>query len=105
MKTANIIVKVDPKVKKKVQRLAAEAGLTLSDLLNSSLHEYARAETVTVVGRPAVRPEKLALWKRINDDAERGIGVSGPFATIGELRAHWKKLRKTALKRGTRTYV
>lgn len=81
MKT-NIIVKTDANIKRKAKRLAEEVGLTLSDVVNVSLHEFVKTGTLTI--SRAVLPKKLAEWKKIRDEYAGGIGVTS-FDNVEDL--------------------
>ena len=69
MKTATVVVKTDPQVKRRVQELAAAAGLTLSDLVNVRLREYAEADSVSV----SVVPRMSKKLERTIAKAEREL--------------------------------
>ncbi|KKR31595.1 MAG: Addiction module antitoxin, RelB/DinJ family [Candidatus Gottesmanbacteria bacterium GW2011_GWA2_41_12] len=46
MNTAVINVKVDPRIKKKAQKVASELGFSLSSLINAYLRDIIRTKTV-----------------------------------------------------------
>jgi antitoxin component of RelBE/YafQ-DinJ toxin-antitoxin module len=72
MKTS-IIVKTDVEVKKKAKRLAEEAGLTLSDVVNVSLHRFVETGTLTV----SVAPRMTKKLERTIAGAERELAEGG----------------------------
>ena len=77
MKTAVLNIKIDPKVKKDAQKVAAELGFTLSAIINASLKNLAREKTVTLsVFEPSVRLKQSIKSARL--DRARGKSV-GPF--------------------------
>jgi antitoxin component of RelBE/YafQ-DinJ toxin-antitoxin module len=69
MKTANIIVKADPKIKQKVQKMAAAVGLTLSDVVNLSFHRFIETGTLTV----SVVPRMTKALEKTIAEAEREL--------------------------------
>jgi len=75
MKTATVVVKTDPQVKRRVQELAAAAGLTLSDLVNVRLREYAEADSVSV-----------SVVPRISKKLERTIAKAERELAQGKIR-------------------
>ncbi len=56
------------------------------------------AKKLSKLKYPALRPEKVALYKKISEEMDRGIGVEGPF-TLEELIAHMDKVRARAKKK------
>lgn len=68
-----INVKVNPKVKSKAQRVAAELGLTLSGVINAYLHELIRTESLFISLRPEVPSKKLIrAMKEAENDSKKG---------------------------------
>lgn len=47
MNTAVVIAKIDPRIKEKAQKAAAELGISLSSVINASLREFIERKTVT----------------------------------------------------------
>lgn len=87
MKTANIVIKTDPETKRKVQRVARAAGLTLSDLINVRLKEYAEAGAVTI----ATIPRMSKKLERIVAAAERDL-AAGRIYTAGSAEEFIRQL-------------
>lgn len=47
MNTAIVNAKIDPQVKKKAQKIAAEIGVSLSDVIDASLREFIHKKSIT----------------------------------------------------------
>jgi len=74
-----INIKVDPKVKFKAQKVAADLGLTLSRVINVYLHQFIRTEDLHV----SLRGEKPSLFlisaiKEAEADKHKKVGHSFP---------------------------
>ena|SRR3989344_3399818 len=82
-----ITIKTDKKLRDKAKITARKLGIPLATVVNASLERFVAEQEITLSVpsiRPRVRPEKLALWKKIREEADRGIGVDGSF-TLKEL--------------------
>ncbi len=91
MKTAILNVKVDEKVKKRAQEVAAGFGIPLSTLVNAYLIELANTGQIHFT---TVEPmtEKM---EKIIEQAQKEIAgghTSGPFETLDELFDHLDNL-------------
>ena len=47
MNTAVVNAKIDPQIKKKAQKIAAEIGVTLSDVIDAQLREFIEKKAIT----------------------------------------------------------
>jgi len=77
MKTA-INIKADTVVKKKAQKLAEELGLTLSAVVNASLKEFIRNQSVSF----STVPRMSKRLERIIAEAERDLKVGKNISPI-----------------------
>lgn len=86
-----ITVKTDRLVKTQAQKLAAKLGLSLSDVINSSLRQFVRDEALTLSTAPRMTPYLESIIEEAEADLVAGKNVSGPFSTREELEAFFKK--------------
>ena len=92
MKTV-IHLKADKEVKENAQKAAADLGLTLSDVINSSLRNFIRTRQVVFSDTPQMTPELEKLLERVEDDIKKGRNLSPKFKSVEEsidwLKAKW----------------
>ena len=100
MNTAVVNVKVDPRVKKEAQKLAADLGLSLSGLINAYLKQIIRTKTVSF-SASAEEPSEflISALKESKKDIKAGRVVSfdNPDAALSfldKMIADDKKLQK-----------
>lgn len=76
MNTAVVNAKIDPQIKRKAQKIAAEIGVTLSDVIDAQLREFIEKKTITF-RKPEIPSEymKKAL-KESMEDVKAGRVVS-----------------------------
>ncbi len=79
---AQISVRVDDKVKAEAEKKIEEIGLNMNTAINVFLKAVAREHRIPFE-LTAESPADLT-WKTI-EDAEKGIGVNGPFDTVDEM--------------------
>lgn len=93
-----LMIKTNKALRDDAKRVASELGVPLTTVVNAYLKQFVREKNFSLSIYPTPRPEKIAEWKKISKDADRGIGVEGPFASVEELFAHWDEAR-TRVKR------
>lgn len=79
---AQISVRVDDKVKAEAAKTLEEIGLNMNTAINVFLKAVAREHRIPFE-LTAELPAELT-WKTI-EDAEKGIGVNGPFDTVEDM--------------------
>lgn len=79
---AQISVRVDDNVKAEAAKTLEEIGLNMNTAINVFLKTVAREHRIPFE-LTAESPADLT-WKTI-EDAEKGIGVNGPFDTVEDL--------------------
>ena len=84
MKTV-IHIKADKEVKENAQRAAADLGLTLSDVINSSLRNFIRTRQVVFSNTPQMTPELEKLLDKVEEDIKKGRNLVGPFTSSKEM--------------------
>ena len=78
-----ITIKIDPETKKAAQDLAADAGLTLSGLVNSYLKQVTTTRRIDLLIPQKMTPK----MENLIDEAEQDIAtgrVIGPFGNADE---------------------
>lgn len=83
MKTV-IHVKADKEVKENAQKLAAELGLSLSDVIGASLRNFIRTREVYFTHIPRMTPELEKLLDQVEDDIKHNNNLSPRFKTAEE---------------------
>lgn len=76
-----INVKTDVEVKRNVQNLAEELGITLSDVVNASLRNFIRTREVHFSAIPQMTPEFEKLLGVIDGDIKNRKNVSSAFSS------------------------
>lgn len=72
MNTAIVNAKIDPQVKKKAQKIAAEIGVSLSDVINAQLREFIEKKTITF-RKPEIPSDYLIkALKKSEEDVKEG---------------------------------
>lgn len=80
MKTV-IHVKADKEVKENAQKLAAELGLSLSDVIGASLRNFIRTREIYFTHTPQMTPELEKLLDTVEDDIKHNKNLSPRFKT------------------------
>lgn len=83
MQTAVINIKVEPKIKKQAQKVAAEMGLSLSRLIDGFLHQVIKTKTVTFSASEEPSDWMIKNLEESRKDIEAGR-VSPSFSTADE---------------------
>jgi len=102
MNYAIITTKVDPKIKKDAQKLAAELGVPLSAVIKTSLKEFIAKKTITLSAREDEIPNArtIRVLKRAEKHWKEGK-VSPTFDNAEDAIA-WLNDPKAKLKDGSR---
>ena len=79
---AQISVRVDDKVKAEAAKTLEEIGLNMNTAINVFLKAVAREHRIPF--ELTAEASADLTWKTI-EDAEKGIGVNGPFDTVDEM--------------------
>jgi len=88
MAKAIINIKTDREVKKNVQDLAEELGISLSDVINASLRNFIRTREVRISSVPQMTPELEKLIGRAREDFKNKKNISGPFSVAKDMDAY-----------------
>src|SRR3989338_8383991 len=89
MNSAVVNVKIDPKLKKRAQKVASDLGFSLSSLINAYLKELTRTKTVTFSTRKEEPSEYLIQsLKESAEDIKAGQVIS--FETWQEEQKYLK---------------
>ena len=88
MEKTLISIKTNKEVKENAQKLAAELGLSLSDVVNASLRNFIRTREVRVSATPHMTLELEKLVGKAEDDFKKGKNVAGPFSGTEEMDAY-----------------
>jgi len=92
MKTAVITVKTEPELKRRAEKFARSAGMSLSDIVNLSLRQTVTAGRI-VVGRPLVPNLKTASSLDMSlKDIKSGNKLSPVFNTPAEMDDYLDRL-------------
>lgn len=79
-----INIRTDKKIKDKAQEVADELGLTLTDVVNSSLRNLIRTREVFFSAVPKMTPELEKILGPIEKDIEEGENISEGFSSAKE---------------------
>ncbi|MBI4067017.1 type II toxin-antitoxin system RelB/DinJ family antitoxin [Candidatus Gottesmanbacteria bacterium] len=72
MNTVIVNAKIDPRVKKKAQKIAAEIGVSLSDVINAQLREFIEKKTITFRKPEIPSPYLIKALKEAEEDVKAG---------------------------------
>lgn len=92
MAKAIINIKTDKEVKKNVQKLAEELGISLSDVINASLRNFIRTREVRISSVPRMTPELEKLLGKARKDFKNKKNIVGPFSTAEEMDSYLDSL-------------
>ncbi len=84
MKTL-VSVKIDTDIKNKAKKVAQELGLSLSTLVNAQLRDLVRTRSVSFSAAPRMTPYLEEVTRQAEEDYHKGINVSRPLKTVGEI--------------------
>lgn len=87
MNTAIITIKTDPKIKDKVQEVAADMGLTLTSLINSYLKHVVRTKRIEITLDETPNAYLRGVLKQAEKDFKKGKG--SPIFDSGEEAVKW----------------
>ena len=76
-----ISIKTDQEIKKNVQRLAQELGLSLSDIVNAALRNFIRTREVYISSIPHMTLELERLLGIVEKDIKTGKNMSPAFSS------------------------
>lgn len=88
--TTTLLIKTDKKLKEAAQGISAEMGLGLTTVINALLRNFVRERRLVLDLEPRVSDVKMNEWRKISEQANRGIGTSGPFSSADDLLKHLK---------------
>lgn len=81
MKTL-ISIKTEKNLKERAKRVAAELGISLSDVVNESLRQLVKNREVTFSAAPRMTPELEAIIKGAEEDFATGKNMSPVFSSM-----------------------
>lgn len=87
-----INIRTDKDLKDKAQEIADELGLTLTDIINSSLRNLIRTREVFFSAVPKMTPELERILGPIEKDIREGKNISEGFSSVEEAEKHWTDL-------------
>jgi addiction module RelB/DinJ family antitoxin len=83
MKTV-INIKTDRKLKMEAQKVAKEAGIPLSLVVNNSLREFVSRRAVTIQAPLVPNAKTAKILSESIKDIKAGRNIEGPFYTVEE---------------------
>lgn len=87
-----IHIKSDKEVKENAQKLAAELGINLSDVINASLRNFIRTREVYFSSVPRMTPELEKLLGPIEKDIKNRQNLSQGFTDVTALSDYLNSL-------------
>lgn len=84
MKTV-INIKTDKEVKENAKKLAAELGLSLSNVMNAALRNFIRSREIYISSVPKMTPELERLLGMVEKDIKRRKNLSPAFSSEKEV--------------------
>ena len=91
MKTL-INIRADQEVKQTAQKLAAELGLSLSDIMNAALRNFIRTREVYVSSIPRMTSELERILGPIEHDVQHKKNLSPLFSSAKDAAAYLEGL-------------
>ena len=88
MARAIINIKTDKQVKEHAQKLAKELGLSLSDVVNSSLRNFIKSRSVYYSAIPHMTSELEYLLGKVEKDVKANHNISAGFSSFEEIENH-----------------
>ena len=96
MNSSAIAARIPTPLKQDAISRAHALGIPLSRFITRALERFIYEEKSIELD---ISPRKARAIIKDLDDAERGIGVSGPFSTTEEIRAHLDSLKRKPAKK------
>jgi len=87
-----ISIKTDQEVKKNAQKLAKELGLSLSDVLNSSLRNFVKTREVYFSAMPRMTLELERILGGIEEDVKETENLSKSLSSSAEVNSYLNNL-------------
>ncbi len=81
MNTAVIHLKTKKDLKRKVERLAEDLGLTLTGLINLNLSQLVESSELVIALRPKPNQKTTKRLLRLKQEADAGTNLSPTFTT------------------------
>lgn len=100
MNTAVITIKTDPKIKEKVQEVAADMGLTLTSLINSYLKHVIRTKRIEITLDETPNAYLRGVLKQAEKDFKEG--KTSPVFDTAEDAVKWLNNPKAKYQNGDR---
>ena len=67
-----VTIKTEKQLHRDAKRTAQKLGIPLTTVINALLKDFVREQAITVSARPIPLPEKVAVWKRISEEIDKG---------------------------------
>ena len=93
MKTL-ISIKIDRDLKERAKQVAAELGLSLSNIVNESLRQLIKNREVTFSTAPRMTPELEAIIAEAERDLTQGKNISPAFSSVKDAIRYLHSKRK-----------
>ncbi len=93
MNSTKVIFNIPTAVKNAAAKRAKRENITFTSFLNAATRAYVKGELELPYPELRATAKAIARIKKISADADKGIGVSGPF-TLSESQAHLRKLMR-----------
>lgn len=87
-----INIKTDKEVKKNVQKIAEEIGISLSDVINASLRNFIRTREVHFSSIPQMTPEFEKFLGGVEKDIKNKKNLSPAFGSVAEVKKYLDSL-------------
>lgn len=78
MKTAVINIKIEPKIKERAKKIAANLGFSLSTIINGYLKYFIKTETIHFTSQPEGEPTRYMIRGLKAAEADRKAGRVSP---------------------------
>lgn len=91
MNTTSILIKTDPKIKEKAQKVASEMGISLTSVINRYLKHFIRTKSITfTAGEEVPSQYMIDSMKQSEQDYKAGRYIS--FENPGDELAYLDKM-------------
>ena len=87
-----ISIKTDKEIKKNVQKIAEEIGISLSDVINASLRNFIRTREVYFSSIPRIIPEFEKFLGNAENDIKNKKNLSPSFDSAKKIKDHLDSL-------------
>jgi len=91
MKSSQILVKTDEKLKKDAKKLAGDLGFTLTAVINALMKQFVREKGLNVSLQPKITETLMAELDEINSDITNNVNMSKEYDDVHELLADLKQ--------------